>query len=379
MRKLSQLLFSLTIALSCIAHAQQFASQYDEAASAYQQGDYNKAGQIWTDLATQGDANSQYAIAIMHLKKEAQAAQDAKAFAYLVDAAKQQHVAAMFNLGVAYWEGRGVSRQTAKALNWWEVAAKREDAGAQYNLGLAYHLGEGRPENNQQAIHWIQQAVDNGHPQAKSLLTSLQENETTSAAQLQSIATDNIQTTSATARVTEQTTAATESKIVESIPVIPKTVKETQVAKVKKTAAQATIVAEDTKKQSTGVEASSTSRWIELRATPNVLATSLATIKTGATLKTLQTVDGWSKVIVEKSFPVWVYQDFINDEGKGVGVISGENVNIRPSPSTNNETSPPLGQMGDGEKVAIVLKRGAWVKIVPAKPFPAWVVSSDVE
>lgn len=381
MRKISQLLTLIAIVIAPLANAQQFATRYDEAAAAYQEGDYNKSGQIWADLATKGDANSQYAIAIMHLKKEAQAAKDAKAFAYLVDAAKQQHVAAMFNLGVAYWEGRGVSRQTDKALNWWEVAAKREDAGAQYNLGLAYHLGEGRPQNDQQAIHWIQQAVDNGHPQAKSLLTSLQDNEATSAAQLQSLATSSIQTTSSTPAAAEQPAAPAELNVVESIPVVEITEQKTQVAKVAKTEAPATITKakSDPNTQGATEVKNSSSRWVELRASPDVLAASLATIKTGAAVKTLETIDGWSKVIVEKSYPVWVYEDFINDEGKGLGTIIGENVNIRPSPSTDSKTSPPLGQLGNGEKVAIVLKRGPWVKIVPAKPFPAWVASADIQ
>lgn len=381
MRKISQLFIFLTIAFPALACAQQYAAQYDEAAAAYQQGDYAIAGQIWADLATKGDANSQYAIAIMHLKKETQSAQDTKAFAYLVDAAKQQHVAAMFNLGVAYWEGRGVSRQTAKALNWWEVAAKRKDAGAQYNLGLAYHLGEGRPQNDDQAIHWIQQAVDNGHSQAESLLTKLQENKATASAQLQTLATNTIQTTPIATSPSEKSVSSIDTKTVESIPVIPKTVEKIQVAKLKKTKPEATIATtkKEPKQQNTTEHKISNPRWIELRASPNVLATSVATIKTGASVKTLETLNGWSKVMVEKSYPVWVYEDFINDEGKGIGSINGENVNIRPSPSTNNETSPPLGQLNNGEKVAIVLKRGAWVKIVPTKPFPAWAASADVE
>ena len=183
----------LLLSLFSNAHAQTLASQYDAAASAYQSGQYAQAEKLWTILAKKGDANSQYAMGIMHLKKEAQNAQDARAFNYLAEASKQQHLAAMFNLGVAYWEGRGVTRQPQKALNWWEIAAQRQDAGAQYNLGLAYYIGEGRPQDNAKALHWVQLAKENGHPQASTLLAKLKSPENNSG--LSTLARQNIQTT----------------------------------------------------------------------------------------------------------------------------------------------------------------------------------------
>ncbi len=112
--RLIHALFLFSLIGAAIAQSTLFAEKYDEAASHYQNGNYAQAEVLWGELADQGDANSQYALGIMHLKKEASKAKDSRAFAYLVDAAKQQHLAAIFNLGVAYWEGRGIPRQQAR-------------------------------------------------------------------------------------------------------------------------------------------------------------------------------------------------------------------------------------------------------------------------
>lgn len=388
MQHISKLFLSLLIVFSPLCIAQQFAAEYDEAAGAYQKADYNTAEKIWTDLAAKGDANSQYAIAIMHLKKEVQSAQDTMAFSYLVDAAKQQHVAAMFNLGVAYWEGRGIARQTSKALDWWEVAAQRDDAGAQYNLGLAYHIGEGRTRSDQEAIHWIQQASDNGHPQAKSLLDNLQKEFIPEPTQIQAIAksippaTPNASEQAiepASANTSSNPSPVADAKPVETIVVNNNESKATESVD---TPAESPVLVATTNQTAPKLEAGkkqTSKQMTALRAAPNDSAVSVVTIKSGATVEILEHKNDWSKVLVSKSYPVWIYESFVRDEGEGVGTIKGKNVNIRPSPDTDDKTSPPLGQMNAGEKVVIVMKRSPWVKIMPAKPFPAWVASKDIK
>ena len=153
MCRLRSIILLIILSFSATVYAQQTSGEYNIAASAYQSGNLVEAEQLWIELADQGDPNAQYALGIMHLKKEAQKPEDAAAFHYLVEAANKQHVALMFNLGVAYWKGRGVARQPEKALNWWEVAAERDDAGAQFNLGLAYYIGEGRDQSTPKATY----------------------------------------------------------------------------------------------------------------------------------------------------------------------------------------------------------------------------------
>ncbi len=382
MYKLRRFLFVAIYAASSLAYAQQPAALYDEAAAAYQQQDYKTAEQIWVSLAAEGDANSQYAMAIMHLKKEAQNAQDNAAFAYLVDAAKQQHVAAMFNLGVAYWEGRGVAQQTAKALNWWEVAARRGDAGAQYNLGLAYHMGEGRAKDDKEAIRWVQKAIENGHPQAESLLASLQQEEEVSASQIQT--TQGASTQPLVTPELQQANSTVTEKPVETVPVQPKINENTQIAETAPPTVTQTAATDTNNKPAITVNnnsakpATTSKESAILRATPNTNATSLATIPVGTKLDALETKGEWSKVVIKESYPLWVYEAYVDDEGNGIGTIKGQNVNIRPSPSTDNITSPALGQLNTGDKIAIVERRSPWVKIIPPQALPAWVMTKDI-
>ncbi len=352
MRRLRLFIVLLTLGFSSIALAQQSPSQYDKAASAYQSGDFAQAEKLWIVLADQGDANAQYALGIMHLKKEAQRSEDTAAFRYLVEAAKKQHVASMFNLGVAYWEGRGVTRQPEKALNWWEVAAQRDDAGAQYNLGLAYYIGEGREQNIPKAEYWVQQAADNGHPQATALLVTIQ---TPPEAELQ--------TTFNTAD--DKQTAAKLNNVKAPAPAPPEQT-------VTKGEAEPAPEASDSR-----IHVSN--RTTILHAAPDANSTQVFTLKAGVSVRSTQTSGEWTQIMVPRSYPVWVYKTFLQDLGNGKGLIKGSNVNIRPSTSTNNRISPPLGQLNDGQRVSIITKRDSWVQILPPEPFPAWVVTRDIQ
>jgi len=332
MRKSASLIVLFLLSFSFTVFAQQASNQYDKAASAYQSGNFVEAEKLWAALAEQGDPNAQYALGIMHLKKEAQRSDDATAFRYLVEAAKKQHVASMFNLGVAYWEGRGVARQPEKALNWWEVAAQRDDAGAQYNLGLAYYIGEGRAQSTPKAIYWVQQAAKNGHPQAQSLLLTMQK----------------------------------ESK---------EAVQDKQTARAGKPAASRASSSQPEPNSRIRLSKIST----PLRAAPNLKATQVSILKSGTSVRAIQTQDDWIQVVVARSYPVWVYETFLRDLGNGSAEIKGNKVNIRPAASTDNRTSPPLGQLNNGARVSIVSRQSPWVQILPSQPFPAWVKSEDMQ
>lgn len=344
MRKLSYFVVLIALGFSTIVFAQQSSAQYDIAANAYQSGDFAEAEKLWVELADLGDPNAQYALGIMHLKKEAQRPEDAMAFRYLVEAAKEQHVASMFNLGVAYWEGRGVARQPEKAMNWWEVAAQRDDAGAQYNLGLAYYIGEGRPQSTPKALYWVKQAANNGHSQARALLLTIQ-NKT---------------------KLTAQSTNAAVATETSPESVAPGVTKQAKVAKV------APVSQPDSR-----IHLSN--KTTVLRAAPDLNSAQVLTLKTGTSVRAINTQNEWTQIMVPRSYPVWVYETFLQDLGNGNGKIKGNNVNIRPSASTNNQTSPPLGQLNDGQRVAIVSKRSPWVQIMPPQPFPAWVITRDIQ
>jgi len=347
MRRLRFFIVLLTLGFSSLVFAQQFSKQYDKAASAYQSGNFAEAEKLWVSIADEGDANAQYALGIMHLKKEAYHSEDTTAFRYLVEAAKKQHVASMFNLGVAYWEGRGVARQPEKALNWWEVAAQRDDAGAQYNLGLAYYIGEGRAQSIPKAVYWVQQAANNGHPQAIALLVTIQ-----------NTSTENTQTAGKT---TEP----------EKLEIMPGSDTGTVQGK-------ALVASSDTSAAPDSRIYLSNKTTI-LHAAPDAKSAQVFTLKAGVSVRAIKTSAGWTQINVPRSYPVWVYKTFVQDIGNGKGKIKGNNVNIRPSASTDNKISPPLGRLNDGQQVRIMTRRDSWVQIMPPEPFPAWVISQDIQ
>jgi hypothetical protein len=353
MRRLNSIIIVVILSFSAALQAQPDGPVYNKAASAYQSGDLIEAETLWIELADEGNADAQYALGIMHLKKEAQDSQDSKAFRYLVEAAKKQHVASMFNLGVAYWEGRGVIRQPEKALNWWEVAAQRDDAGAQFNLGLAYYIGEGRDQNTAKAIYWAQQAANNGHPQAQALLVTLRK------------------------KLNEDT-----KKAVQAVPLVPNTAviarsqPEPRPAVSKKANKDNKIpVARAEKPNQIKLSKAQTI----LRAAPDERSIQVNILKAGTSIRVIKSVGEWSQIKITRSYPVWVYATFVKKLGNDVGEIKGSNVNIRPSASTNNLTSPPLGQMNNGDRVSIVQTSGPWLEILPQTPFPAWVKTVDIQ
>ena len=98
-------------------------TQFEQAAAAYQAGNYNQAFRLWQLLAQQGDAEAQY------------------------------------NLGVMYEKGQGVEQNYQQALAWYQKAANQGVAMAQYSLGVMYAKGQGVAQDFQQAKAWWQKVL----------------------------------------------------------------------------------------------------------------------------------------------------------------------------------------------------------------------------
>ena len=368
---LGSLLSGLFFPSALLAQQDQTIEQYQAAAAAYQSGNFAAAEKLWTTLANQGNANAQYAIGIMHLKKEIPGARDQIAFRYLIDAAKGGHVAAMFNLGVAYWEGRGTQRQPAKAANWWELAAEQQDAGAQYNLGLAYYLGEGRKQDANKAKYWLDQAIKNGHPQAKPLLDQIASVEkpakSEARAPKQAPAKPAVATATAKSTLPGNSEPAAKKKKATPPEQSPKIVATTDSTM---TADKADMIPGQS---SLMIAIEST-----LKAAPNDSAATMISLPAGTEFKLVKRGQRWSKIRITKPFPVWVYETLLNDLGNNKGEIKGNNVNIRPTPSTDKISSPALGQLNEGEIVTIRSRRGPWVEILSAEAFPGWIQNDAI-
>lgn len=63
------------------------------------------------------------------------------------------------------------------ALSAFKPLAEEEHAAAQYNLARMYSAGAGVQKDQTEAMKWLRKAAENGHPEAKSTLARLQQQE----------------------------------------------------------------------------------------------------------------------------------------------------------------------------------------------------------
>ena len=85
---------------------------YNKGLAAHQAGDYDTALKEWRPLAEQGNAITQY------------------------------------NLALMYNNGEGIAEDDTEAIKWWRLAAEQGNTLAQNGLGVLYETGEGIRQDN---------------------------------------------------------------------------------------------------------------------------------------------------------------------------------------------------------------------------------------
>jgi TPR repeat protein len=182
-------LFIALLAASFIAMAGgAFAASYDDAMTAYDNGDYATALKLLRPLAERGDTNAQYSIGRMYAKGEGVPKDEAEAvnwfrkaneqgkalkaynsgdFAFALKTfrplAEKGQVMAAYILGLMYANGQGVSENYPEALKWLQKAAEQGEAKAQFSVGVIYAKGLGVPQNYADAFKWYRRSADQGY------------------------------------------------------------------------------------------------------------------------------------------------------------------------------------------------------------------------
>jgi len=82
--------------------------------------------------AEAGDADAQFAIAVLHLRKK----EFREGLDWMMRAVNQGHTDAMCELGSMYYAGVAVTPDTDKAVEWWEKAQKAGSSLAKHNLDV---------------------------------------------------------------------------------------------------------------------------------------------------------------------------------------------------------------------------------------------------
>ena len=109
----------------------------DDPKRAFEQGEYEKAYELWLPLARTGNLEAEN------------------------------------YLGIHYYLGLGVKRDYKEAVKWFEAAAKAGLPDAQRNFGDMFHYGRGVPQDYYKAFIWYFAASQQGHETAKRSLDNL--------------------------------------------------------------------------------------------------------------------------------------------------------------------------------------------------------------
>jgi uncharacterized protein len=112
--------------------------------------------------AEQGDANSQFNLALRYYNGEEVPKDLIEAVKWYRKAAEQGDLKAQNTLASCYSKGEGVSKDLAEAVKWYRKAAEQGDAYAQYNLAMCYRKGEGIPKDEIEALAWLNIAAISG-------------------------------------------------------------------------------------------------------------------------------------------------------------------------------------------------------------------------
>lgn len=79
------------------------------------------------------------------------------------------------SLAQMYEQGKGVAFDMMLAMEWYKKSALQDYALAQFNLGRVLAAGNKVDRNIAEAAYWLEQAAQQGLPQAQALLTDLRQ------------------------------------------------------------------------------------------------------------------------------------------------------------------------------------------------------------
>jgi|GEM_PF-1970809 hypothetical protein len=147
-------LFIIAWAL-CLCLAAPVSADFDEGLSAFLDGDYRRAREIWMDLYALGDAQSQFGLGMIFEGGRGVPPDAEKAAELYLRAAEQGMSEAQLSLGSLYEKGSGVTRNLERAAALYRSAADQGNAQAQYNLAALYLGGEGITPNRELGIAWL--------------------------------------------------------------------------------------------------------------------------------------------------------------------------------------------------------------------------------
>ncbi|WP_417513412.1 tetratricopeptide repeat protein [Minwuia sp.] len=197
--RMRQAVLACAVCLPLAAQAQTV----DPGRAAFATGDFERALEIWTELAEEGDLHAQFNVGLLHdeglgtapdrdearrwwrmaadqglseadhalalleieLAGDGSGSGDLEtALFHLNRAADSGLVKARFTLGKMYEYGLGVDADPETAVEHIRSAAESGFAKAQYNMGKRYRDGDGVEPDEVKSTEWFRRAALQGHP-----------------------------------------------------------------------------------------------------------------------------------------------------------------------------------------------------------------------
>jgi len=162
----------LAMFLSSSAFQAAAFADMDEANSAYDRGNYEKAFSMYKQYAEQGDALAQYDLGLMYYDGTGVSQDFQKAAQWVTNAAEKGLAEAQTLLGGLYFEGKGVKQDYEASVRWYLIAAKKGNVDAEYNMGYMYENGFGVPLDCDRAEVWYSKAASQGDEESQEILQS---------------------------------------------------------------------------------------------------------------------------------------------------------------------------------------------------------------
>ncbi len=144
---------------------------YDAAAKAYEEGDFDTAFQVFQRLAEEGDAAGQLALGITYSRGDGTEQSLSTAVEWLLKSAEQGEVHAMTRLADTLYNiydspRSGRPGDLASVVHWYGQAAEAGNSYAQRRFGLALIKGEGVDVDRDTGLVWIMRAIESGNDDA---------------------------------------------------------------------------------------------------------------------------------------------------------------------------------------------------------------------
>ncbi len=86
-----------------------------------------------------------------------------KTYQQVFELAEQGDAKSQYELALMYDLGLGIDKDLPLAFKWYQKSADQEYAKAQYNLGIFFALAKSVDKDIEQSKYWIRKANENGY------------------------------------------------------------------------------------------------------------------------------------------------------------------------------------------------------------------------